>query len=272
MRKIIAALFLALFATSAHAWDQKPNQPPAACAVETPYGVPQLNRPGNTIECHTAYMLQHDQNAKIPAWVAWKLTPDQALGCVKRSDAFVADNILPKGQRAEVADYAGTGFDKGHLANDGDMSWDQQVEYESFLMSNMSPQYPAINRGIWKLLESATRAWAWSTKHTFVVYAGDIWNANDPTIGPSKVVVPDHLYKIAIDTNTNQVYAFIFPNENKNEGNDLTPFMVSVADVEKATGTVFGVPQGWNKAMANKALPATDFKSVADAKAAKCKG
>ena len=47
-----------------------------------------------------------------------------------------------------------TGYDKGHAAPDGDLSWSQQVEYESFLMTNMYPQHGSLNRGIWKLLET----------------------------------------------------------------------------------------------------------------------
>ena len=66
----------------------------------------------------------------------------------------------------------------------------------------MSPQLPGLNRGIWKLLESATGAWTYSRQHTLIVYAGNIYDvAKDKKIGAGQVVVPDYLYKIVIDKN-----------------------------------------------------------------------
>ena len=274
MKKIIATMFmlaLGMLSGQAFAWDQKAPLALDACKDEMPYGMPKLAKPKNVIICRTGYALQTDTDAKIPAWVSWTVTPDETLGCVKRSDGFVADNSLTKGQRAEVSDYDKSGFDKGHLANDGDMSWDQQVEYESFLMSNMSPQYPATNRGIWKQLETATRAWSFESKHQFLVYAGDIWNDADATIGASKVKVPHALWKIVVDMETKQVLAFRFLNTQANAGNDLTPFLTSVAAIEKETGIEFPLPQGADKNFKAITVWPINFKLQADAKAAKCK-
>jgi endonuclease G len=170
------------------------------------------------------------------------LTPSHAIGCVKRSNAFTADPQLQVGQRAEVSDYVKTGYDKGHIANDGDMGWDVTVERESFLMSNMTPQLPAFNRGIWKILEVTTRSWATDRQHTLVIYAGPIYSKDDKKIGDNAVDVPNGFYKIIIDTVTNDVLAFQFPHAGASNS-DISPFQTTVSNIERATGITFSIPQ-----------------------------
>jgi endonuclease G len=270
MKKLLLSLGLFLsFVGMSFAWDQKPNKPIAECAAQLPFGVPSTNKPGTTVLCHTAYAVLHDDTAKIPVWVAYTLTPKNAIGCVERTNAFVANNILGA-KSAKPSDYAGTGYDQGHLAPDGDMSWDQQVEYESFLMSNMSPQLPNLNRGIWKSLESNVRAWAYGNNTSYTVYAGNIY-----TVGKSKtigtgVVVPDFLYKIVINNSTKEVLAFTFAQLDKQEI-DLPKNLVSVAKIEQLTGITFAVPPGHDKTKAATAVWPVDLKKTADAKKAQCK-
>ena len=264
-----AAVFLGVIG-SAYAWDQKPNQPITACAAQVPYGAPVLNKANTVVKCNTAYALQHDNAAKIPAWVAYTLTPAHAIGCVARTNAFVADAALGASS-AKPSDYAGSGYDQGHLAPDGDMSWDTQVEFESFLMSNMSPQLPNLNRGIWKALESDVRAWAYGNNQAYTIYAGNIY-----TVGKSKtigggVVVPDYLYKIVINNATKQVLAFTFP-QVASQPIDLPAHLVSIASIETATGISFPVPAGVDKTKPAAAVWPVDLKKTADAKKAQCKG
>lgn len=268
MKKIIT-IFLFILSLNASAWTQRQPEPVQNCAVHSPYGFAQTAIPVIPI-CRQAYLVAYDAPVKIPKYVAYTLTPPNALGCVARTNAFVADQSL-NGTGARPDDYIGTGYDKGHAVPDGDLSWDQQVEYESFLMSNMSPQLPGLNRGIWKLLESATGAWTFSRQHTLIIYAGNIYNvATNKKIGAGQVVVPDYLYKIVIDKNTGETLAFLFPHK-ENQGNDLSVVQVTVADIERASGIVFPVPPNANKEVKLPLWP-VDFKSVADNKKAVCKG
>jgi endonuclease G len=268
MLSILAALLLS---GRAQAWDQKPNLPIEQCLADLPHGVPVFGRGNTTLECHGGYALLHDNNAKIAIWAAWTLTPQESVGCVARTDAFVADAALPKGQRAEVADYNKSGFDKGHMVPDGDLSWDQQVEYESFLMSNMSPQYPNLNRGAWKNLEASTRAWAHQRGHSLTVYSGNIYpQGSTRTIGAGRVVVPERLYKIVVDDATGEVLAFIFPNVERQDL-DLKAKLVSVAEVEAQTGVSFPLPKGADKTAAAKDVWPADLGDHAAAKKTTCK-
>jgi len=267
MKKILVALFTLMSFNYVLAADQQPPKPVASCAAQIPYGQPSTVA-GHPVICRTAYILEHDPVAKIPNWVAWTLTPDHAIGCIARTDAFAADQSLPAAARSTPQDYAASGYDQGHLANDADMSWDAQVEHESFLMSNMSPQLPNVNRGTWKSLESASRAWVYSTKHPFTEYAGNIYSASSKTIGADKVVVPDSLFKIVIDDTTKKSYAFLFPNQVGIDA-DFSKFQVTVADIEKATGSTFPVPDA--KTVKNPILP-IDLATLAADKKKQCKG
>ena len=153
MKHFLIALMLATVGVSSHAWTQRAPNPPQACQVHAPYGFPQTV--GIIPICRQAYLVGYDAAAKLPRYVSYELTPPNALGCVARTNAFAADQSVPGG--ATPDDYAGTGYDKGHMSPDGDLSWDPQVEYESFLMTNMAAQEGSLNRGIWKLLETSVR-------------------------------------------------------------------------------------------------------------------
>ena len=267
MKKFLTAVALIATTLTAGAWTQRAPLPPEQCAQHVPYGVPQTNKvTSGAYLCRPGYFILHDNAAKIPAWGAWEVRADRVNGCWPRTNAFTADQALA-GQSATPDDYAGTGFDKGHLANDAHQSWDQMVEYESFLMSNMMPQKPGLNRGIWKLLETATGAWAFSRQTTLIVYAGPIYVVGDPTIGANKVNVPRAFYKIIIDRRTGEHLAFVFPHA-ENQGNDLTVVQSTVGAIEQYTGILFPVPGDKNS---KQALWPVDFKSVADNKKAVCK-
>ena len=266
----LLSLFVMLVSVPAVAWDQKPNLPIEHCKDQTPFGVPSLTKANTTMKCHTAFIIQHDNTAKIPAWVAYTLTPSHAIGCVVRTNSFATDKFLPEGGRSESSDYEGSGFDQGHLVPNGDMSWDAQVEYESFLMSNMSPQYPNFNRGVWKSLETEVRAWVVESNHSVTVYAGNIYGPNSKTIGENKVVVPEKLFKIVIDEDSKTVLAFIIPNVER-QPTDLQPHLTSVLEVEKETGITFPVPSGFDKSTVAKTVWDADQKNLTDKKRQTCK-
>lgn len=263
MLRYIAALFLA---TSAYAAEQLPPKPIETCKVQIPYGMPLTNEISDIIICRTGYILAHDIDARIPDWVAWTLTPERVMGCIPRNDAFAADQSIPKGQRAELSDYDRSGYDQGHLVNNADLSWDAQAQKESFLLSNMSPQLASINRGVWKNLEQAERAWVYSSQHSFTIYAGNIYSKDSKTIGSNKVVVPDFLYKILVDNATKMSYSFLIPHKNGIDS-DFTKHQTTIFDIETVSGISFPVSDDKMKV---NTLPAIDLRSYADKKKQIC--
>jgi endonuclease G len=266
MKKYLLGLVLALVSVSSFAWTQRAPFPPANCQVHAPYGFPQTA--GVQPLCQQAYLVGYDAQAKLPKYVTYELLPQNALGCVARTNAFAPNQFVPNG--AVPADYAATGYDKGHMAPDGDLSWDPQVEYESFLMTNMSPQAGSLNRGIWKLLETSVRGWAVQRNQSFTVYVGGVYGAGDKTIGKG-VVVPHGFYKIVINNATGEVAGWAFPHvaPYPNLGNDLTKFRLPIAQIEQAGGVKFAFPAN-AKELAPGAEWPVDFGKLTQAKRAKC--
>ena len=260
---ILAFVFIPI--GNSFAWTQRAPQPLQACAVHAPYGMPQAS--AQPI-CREGYLVVYDAAAKIPKFVTYTLPPQNAVGCFPRTNAFVADESVPNGPTPQ--DYVGTGYDKGHASPDGDQSWSQQVEYESFLMTNMYPQAGSLNRGIWKLLETSVRGWALQRNQAYTIYVGGIYGAGDKVIG-NGVVVPHGFYKIVINQATGEVAGWGFPHTPPypNLGNDLTKFRMPIAQIEQTAGVKFAFPANAKELQPGQEW-SVDFGKLTNAKRAKC--
>lgn len=266
MKRFLFSILL-LASASANAWTQRAPNPVEQCRVHSQWGFPASAKPVAAI-CREAYLVGYDAPAKLPAFVTYALLPQNALGCWPRTNAFVSDQSIANGPRPD--DYAGTGFDKGHMSPDGDLSWSEQVEYESFLMTNMAPQAGSLNRGIWKLLETSIRGWAVQLNQPFTIYVGSIYTAQNPRIGTG-VVVPHAYYKIVINGATGQVAGWMFPHTAPypNLGTDLTKFRMPIAQIEAVAGVKFGYPAGAKELQPGTEWP-VNFGDLTKAKRAKC--
>jgi endonuclease G len=211
----------------------------------------------------------YDAPVKIPAYVAYTLLPQNALGCWPRTNAFVADRSVPNGAKPD--DYAGTGYDKGHAAPDGDLSWSEIVEYESFLMTNMYPQHGSLNRGIWKLLETSIRGWTVQRNQAYTIYVGALYGHVNEFIGAGQVIVPHGYYKIVVNNSTKQIAGWAFPHvaPYPNLGNDLRVFRKPIAQIEQESGVDFKFPVGAVELQPGQEWP-VDFGALTNAKRAKC--
>lgn len=265
--KQLLAIVLLITAGLAQAWEQRAPLPVEACRVHSPYGWAQTQRPAGPI-CREAYLVAYDAPVKIPAYVAYTLLPQNALGCWPRTNAFVADKSVPGGARPD--DYAGTGYDKGHAAPDGDLSWSEIVEYESFLMTNMYPQHGSLNRGIWKLLETNIRGWAVQQNQAFTIYVGAFYGQGNEFIG-NGVIVPHGYYKIVINNATGQVAGWAFPHTKPyvNLGNDLTKFRMPISQIQTQAGVAYKFPANAKEIAPGAEWP-IDYGALTNAKRAKC--
>ena len=184
---------------------------------------------------HLGYTLCYDENYEQAKWVAYRLTAGMYNNKEEeRTDDFREDKAIKTGS-AIPEDYKKSGYDRGHLCPAGDMAWSEIAMSESFYMSNMSPQTPKFNRGIWKTLESAVRTWAKKEEELFIVTAG-VLEKGLPTIGEkNKVAIPKYYYKIILDVygKEKKGIAFIMPNEGSKQS--IFDFAVSIDSVERLT-------------------------------------
>ena len=187
---------------------------------------------------HFAYTLSFDTIHKQSVWIAYELTKDELVKNVKRKNKFIVDTLVA-GKTAKNADYRKSGYDRGHLAPAADMVWNKTAMTESFLYSNICPQLPRFNRGIWKKLESKVRTWAKKYNNIYIATGPVFVSDSDSTIGKDKIPIPSYFYKTILVYNDTlkQAIGFVFPHKNI-KGN-IFDFAVSVDSVESFTNIDF---------------------------------
>ncbi len=186
---------------------------------------------------HTGYSLLYNETHEQANWVAYELTKEETNKLFERTDKFISDPKV-KTETATDKDYQGSGYDRGHLAPASDMGWSSTTMAESFYYSNMSPQTPSFNRGVWKKLEELVRTWAIENNAVYVV-TGPVLINGLQTIGPNKVSVPNYYYKVVLDYSEPNIkgIGFILPNIGSKE--QLQYYAVTIDSVEKITGIDF---------------------------------
>lgn len=232
MKKILLALLL----TPVLAWA---NPIDDNCPQFALRGAPvsQL-QPGTTqYLCKQNYAIHYRYDTKTAEYVLEHITPASITGPAKRKDDFRPDPSIPKQHQSQLADYAGYPFDRGHLAPGADNTQNDAIMSESFFLSNMVPQVPNHNRGIWKQLETAVRAWVTEGKDIYVV-SGTIYQPGYQTIGAGKVGIPTHMWKVVVDRKSSEAIAFVFPNAPL-PVKDLPKYATTIEEVEKYTGINF---------------------------------
>jgi endonuclease G len=187
--------------------------------------------------CHRYYSFSYSEDNEQPVWVNYILTKEMMQNpMVKRKDEFREDPDVQSGS-AQLKDYVGSGYDRGHLCPAKAMECSKIAMSESFFMSNMSPQHPSLNRGIWKKLESKERNWAVDFD-SVKVYCGGIFDSIIEYIGPNRVAVPKYYYKIVYsESNSDHSVSFVFPNEKCSL--PLTSYITSIDSIEKLTDLNF---------------------------------
>lgn len=192
----------------------------------------------DTIVRHAGFDLSYNEKYEQASWVAYILTREEVeSGSEERTDNFRPDTAVITGS-AVLKDYAGSGYDRGHLAPAADMKWSAQAMSESFLLSNMSPQVPGFNRGVWSRLEAKVREWA-VENDSLLVITGPVLEDISTYIGDSHVGVPGAYFKIIADISSPEYKVIAFLLENNTSGKDIFSFAVTVDSVEKVTGFDF---------------------------------
>ncbi|MBK1695410.1 DNA/RNA endonuclease [Chromatium weissei] len=186
--------------------------------------------------CFDSFAVLHSGESKTPVYVVEKLNRARLQDAdEKRTDQFYPEARLPPAERAQLDDYKGSGFDRGHLAPAADMP-NVNAMAQSFSLANMVPQAPENNRGIWaKSVESATRKYVMRAEGDVFVFTGAVFDKPVQTIGAGKVWVPSHLYKLVYDQKQNKAWAHWV--ENKDDAVMSKP--ISYAELVKRVGIEF---------------------------------
>lgn len=208
-----------------------------ASAVRLPESmeIPKTSRAVSSKELvRIGYAVSYNPDWRIPNWVAYELTRNEANGHGKREGGFESDPEAGRGA-AENSDYKNSGYSRGHMAPAGDMKWNNRAMRETFLLTNICPQDFDLNAGVWEDLESALRDRARRLGSVYIV-CGPVVKKGYRTIGHGRVCVPQSFFKAVCWKERGEWHckAFVFPN--KKCAGRFHDYSTTVDDVERLTG------------------------------------
>jgi len=180
--------------------------------------------------CFNGFNVMYSGVSKTPLWSAEYLSPRRLSQKIKREDSFHEETRISTNHRALLSDYRGSGYDRGHMAPNGDMS-EKMSQFDSFSLANMVPQAPKNNQQVWRELEEATRAIVTKQKKDVYVITGPVFSGKKlKTIG-NNVIVPTAIYKAIYIPENGIIGAYYAPNNNS-----LQVKVVSVCYLEEQLG------------------------------------
>jgi len=202
------------------------------------------------------YVLSYNNDKGEPNWVSWRVT-EQDLGDAPRKQVFDSDTTLPIGFKVVATrDYNGSGFDRGHMCPHGDRAADEQMSFSTFVMTNIIPQAPNVNRKAWVQLETYCRDLVRRHNHVYLM-SGPIGQGGTGSRGfkeslaGGKVAVPAECWKIAVVVEDGagddlsrlsrgtRVIAVDMPNDDLQVGEGWAKYRTSPAAIEQKTGLHF---------------------------------
>ncbi len=206
---------------------------------------PSISNADNFLMVNNYYALSYNRSRGTANWVAWRVTKAD-MGSVSREDSFRPEDRLPKSwARITPSDYTGSGYDRGHLCPSADRNGNPDAMAATFLMSNMIPQTPDLNRGPWAKQEGYLRTLVRRGNDVYII-AG-VYGEKGRI--KKKVVIPENNWKIAVVvaagspvsaiTENTRVIAVDMPNVKGIKNADWQIYRTTVRDLEQKTGYNF---------------------------------
>jgi DNA/RNA endonuclease G (NUC1) len=226
--------------------------PGASDSVHLTLGNPsQANRndPNNYLLIKDQFVVSYNRTRLLPNWVSWHLDDDWIRSNAEREGSFFMDDKLPKKwKKAMPSQYLRSGFDRGHLCPAGDRTRSVEDQEATFVMTNIIPQSPLLNRGLWAEIEKECRA---LTRNGYELYIysgvhgiGGIGENGYAELLTGGIYIPGYVWKVIVvlpegsrdaarvDAAT-QVITLLIPNRDASNYRPLDEFVVSLNELEK---------------------------------------
>lgn len=237
-RKYLYTIIAILFAVAFYIYDNYSFEKETVTSkeIDSNFNFLPLSTTGQIVH-HNSYSLSYNEKCEQAEWVAYELNASHISNSNLKRPLFELDKKV-KTKSAHYKNYSNSGYNKGHLIPAADRKYSEDAFKETFLMSNVSPQKPDFNSGIWNNLEQKTRYWAQKYKQLYVI-TGGILDPGLKTIGTEKVAVPNYFYKIILDYHQPEIKAIAFLIPHKNSNKALYQFVTSIDQIEVLTGIDF---------------------------------
>ena len=222
--------------------------PPSAEETLTKYGYPvphKLVGPYHVL-VNQGYVSGYDAGIQDPRWVETRFFAVTNPTSAGRPGEFSTDERIEPQYQVNTHYWTDTGYDRGHMAPNWGVSicYGRQAQIETFLLTNVIPQSPALNRGLWETLEKIiSNDYAERFGQVWII-CGPIFGTNLGTLKDGKVLIPDRCYKIVLRVDRNgspHALAFEMPQYLPwvHQQQALLQFLTSIAKIEQDAGIGF---------------------------------
>ena len=202
------------------------------------------------------YVVSYNDSKGEPNWVSWTVS-EADLGSAPRKDDFDVDSTLPADFfHVTQQDYTGGGFDRGHMCPHGDRTANTDMSYATFVMTNIIPQAPNVNRKAWDEMEMYCRELAHHHDRLFIIAGpsgiGGVGSRGERrSLANDRVAVPAYCWKVVVDipdTGSNdpaqvgsdaRVLTVEMPNDNDRVDESWAQYRCTPARIEQETGLHF---------------------------------
>lgn len=187
------------------------------------------------------FKICYNHQLKSLLWSKATLTAQdlKKKGLSRKGIRFYEEISIPRRYRATLADYRGSGWDRGHEISNDDMNHNLRAQKDTFSLANITPQAPNLNRGAYRKAETATRTLIIRSRDRGTIIAGAIFDRINPKrIGSSRIAVPKEIYRI-VKLRNGKAYAYLFPNRKEMKYGKIKEYRVPISLIEKKTGFTF---------------------------------
>ena len=231
--------------------------------------IPQLRGGANDLFIvHTVptyginYCMEYDCSLRAQRWSAFRWDSKTIAKAVTRTDAWLADPLIPSEYQTDQSDYSGSGYTRGHIVASEDRVYSQAANEQTFYYSNMHPQLYSFNtEGVWWDIENKlirNRYCNFDINKTsyfcdtlYVVKGGSTGEGQYTWVKGrgNRLVCPKYFFVALLRKSSKDLtqggYAAIgFWMEHKNNDSsytayNYTPYALSIKDLEAKTGLDF---------------------------------
>jgi endonuclease G len=220
-------------------------------SIHTELGVPFDSDTSNDyIIIRYQYALSYNKNTGTPNWVSWNLNKDWFGDVPRYKGNFITDTSLPADfYRVKHSDYTNSKYDRGHMVRSEERTKTPEDNKSTFLLTNIIPQRPDLNRGVWLKFEYFCEDLCKEEDKELYIVSGPIFHSDTTLKNEGKVRIPDSCFKIVVvlergqcledvslDT---QIYSVIMPNINGVRKDKWEKYKRSIDDIENSTGYNF---------------------------------
>lgn len=228
--------------------NKEPNSPRIE-SVNTTLGVPaDQDSADDYIIIRPQYVLSYNPNRNVANWVSWNLDSSWYGNVPRYSGNFITDTSLPDSfYKVKHSDYTNSGYDRGHMVRSEERTKTVEDNKSTFLLTNILPQRPDLNRGVWLNLENYCEDLCKKENKELFVIAGGIFHSENKI--KDLVAVPDSFFKIIVllnrdeslqsITDTTKIIAVVMPNKNGIRNEPWWNYVTTVRRVEQSTGYDF---------------------------------